>query len=251
MTRRVDSEHDDTFERIIASERTRHVTTQDLVISALRIAILTGAVAPGERLRQEDLAQRFDASRIPIREALRALEYEGLVISEPNRGSRVVALDPVDIEEIYDLRILLEAEAIRLAAPLLDEVDFEDLASILEDIRAATDPALAMAARDHFFMRLYTVAGRRRMVELIMRLRGESTRAVGRASVKRSVAVYERLLAALREGDVDAAVATVMSHLQRTSTLLRRAIRDSARNPRASDPQAVATRPDPFDGGRR
>ena len=120
---------DDTLARIIASERARHVTTQDLVIASLRIAILTGALGPGERLRQEDLAQRFRASRIPIREALRALEYEGLVVSEPNRGSRVVDLDPVDIEEVYDLRILLESKAIRLTAPLLDEHDFERIAA--------------------------------------------------------------------------------------------------------------------------
>jgi DNA-binding GntR family transcriptional regulator len=224
---------EDTLARIIASELARHVTTQDLVIASLRIAILTGALGPGERLRQEDLALRFRASRIPIREALRALEYEGLVISEPNRGSRVVELDPLDVEEVYDLRILLESEAIRLTAPLLDEHDFEDLELILDDIRAASDPALAIAARDHFFQRLYAVAGRRRLVDLIMRLRGESTRAVGRASVRRSVAVYEQILAALRDGDVDLAVDAVRAHLQRTSTLLRRSIRDSAERDRS------------------
>ncbi len=91
------------------------------------MAILSGVLGPGARLRQEELAEVFGTSRIPVREALRALEYEGLVSSEPHRGFTVTALDADDVEEVYALRILLESEAVRLALPLLTDEDLEEL----------------------------------------------------------------------------------------------------------------------------
>ena len=103
------------------------MTAQELVLASVRKAILSGVLGPGARLRQEELAEVFGTSRIPVREALRALEYEGLVTSEPHRGFTVTALDADDVEEVYDLRILLESEAVRLALPLLTDEDLEDL----------------------------------------------------------------------------------------------------------------------------
>ena len=89
---------DGDLEQIIAAARESSATTQDLVLTSLRDAIMAGVLGPGARLRQEDLAERFGTSRIPVREALRALEYEGLVHSEPNRGFTVTELDADDIE---------------------------------------------------------------------------------------------------------------------------------------------------------
>ena len=108
------------LDQIIAAARASSVTAQELVLGSLREAILAGVLSPGARLRQEDLAERFGTSRIPVREALRALEYEGLVASEPNRGFTVTELDADDVEEVYDLRIVLESHAVRVALPLLD-----------------------------------------------------------------------------------------------------------------------------------
>ncbi len=115
------------LDQIIAAARASSVTAQDLVLSSLREAILAGVLSPGARLRQEDLAERFGTSRIPVREALRALEYEGLVASEPNRGFTVTELDADDVEEVYDLRIVLESHAVRVALPLLTDEDIVEL----------------------------------------------------------------------------------------------------------------------------
>ncbi|GAC1617105.1 MAG: GntR family transcriptional regulator [Candidatus Elarobacter sp.] len=86
------------------------------LVDALRDAILTGRYAPGTRLVQEDLADTFGISRIPLREALRRLEGEGLVVISPNRGAIVRPLAPKDVVDLYDLRLALESLAIRRAA---------------------------------------------------------------------------------------------------------------------------------------
>ncbi len=86
------------------------------LLDALREAILTGRYAPGTRLVQDDLAEAFGISRIPLREALRRLEGEGLVVISPNRGAIVRPLAPKDVVDLYELRLALESLALRRAA---------------------------------------------------------------------------------------------------------------------------------------
>src|SRR5205807_1901376 len=125
------------LDRIIAEASANNHTAQDVVLTAMREAILTAALPPGTRLRQEKLAQMFGTSRIPVREALRALEYEGLVASLPYRGFTVTELDADDIEEVYDLRILLEGHAVRLAVPLMTDEDLQILQGLYSEMVAA------------------------------------------------------------------------------------------------------------------
>jgi DNA-binding GntR family transcriptional regulator len=91
-------------------------TRHDSVVGDLRQAILTGAIAPGERLLQVELAERLGVSRIPLREALRTLHGEGLVVIEPNRGAVCRPLEPKDISDLYAVRLALEQLAARTAA---------------------------------------------------------------------------------------------------------------------------------------
>ncbi len=86
------------------------------VVDTLRAAIVAGRVAPGARLVQEDLAKRYGVSRIPLREALRTLEGEGLVVMEHNRGAFCRPLEATDIADLYALRAALEHVATRVAA---------------------------------------------------------------------------------------------------------------------------------------
>ena len=88
----------------------------DRVAAGLRRAIVLGHLAPGVHLQEPQLAQKFGVSRMPVREALARLEHEGLVRSEPHRGTFVVGMTPEDVAEIYDVRRLIETEAGRLAA---------------------------------------------------------------------------------------------------------------------------------------
>ena len=164
---------------LIEKNRSEHQTAQDLVLETLREAILDSVLPPGARLRQEDLAAAFQTSRIPVREALRALEYEGLARSEPHRGFTVTALDGDEIEEIYELRSVLEAHAIRLALPAADSAGpGQDLQQRFERMEQAESPDEKLAMREQFYLRLYGVTARPRLVGLIARLHQEVARSL-------------------------------------------------------------------------
>jgi len=94
----------------------RPPTLVEHALESIRRAIVYGTLKPGERLREEDLAEQLGISRAPVREAMRALEYEGLVRSEPHRASYVAAPSEEEIEEIYRVRAEVEAIAARPAA---------------------------------------------------------------------------------------------------------------------------------------
>jgi DNA-binding GntR family transcriptional regulator len=222
---------------IITDARERNVTAQEIVLDSVRKAILTGVLTPGARLRQEELADVFGTSRIPVREALRALEYEGLVSSEPNRGFTVTALDADDVEEVYHLRILLESEAVRLALPLLTDEDLDDLEQLFSAMQAAEKPDEQLAAREGFYLRLYSVTGRPRLVGLIMRLRQEVARVLRWATIQHSSSIHEQFFEAVRTGDADRAVAQLSSHYRRVAILIRRYIKEDEARDRADHRQ--------------
>jgi DNA-binding GntR family transcriptional regulator len=111
------------------------------IYSALHDRIVNGEGPPGERLREEDLAQRFGVSRTPIREALHRLQTEGLVVSRPGRALVGAGLDDEEIADIYVQREVLEGAASRLAASRELEQDIDHLEVIVQALEVATtDP---------------------------------------------------------------------------------------------------------------
>ena len=227
---------DDNHEKltaIIDAARAENVTAQELVLASVRTAILSGVLGPGARLRQEELADVFGTSRIPVREALRALEYEGLVTSEPHRGFTVTGLDADDVEEVYGLRILLESEAVRLALPLLTDDDLEDLERLFRMMQDAATPDEQLASRESFYLRLFSVTGRPRLIGLIMRLRQEVARVLRWATVQHSSSIHEHFFEAVRVGDVERAVAHLSGHYRRVALLIRRYIKEAEARERA------------------
>jgi DNA-binding GntR family transcriptional regulator len=222
------------FDQIVASNAARQLTAQDLVLSSLREAILTAALPPGARLRQEKLAEVFGTSRIPVREALRALEYEGLVTSMPRRGFTVTELDADDIEEVYDLRILLESHAVRLAVPLITDEDLQILEELYAQMVAAVSGDEQLAARERFYTRLFAITGRPRLVAQISRLRQEIARSLRWPTLQHAPEHHERFLEAIRAGDADGAAAQLASHYRRVAILIRRYLRDASMNDRVT-----------------
>jgi DNA-binding GntR family transcriptional regulator len=232
------------LDRIIAANAAKDPTAQDLVLGSMREAILTAALPPGTRLRQEKLAELFGTSRIPVREALRALEYEGLVTSLPRRGFTVTELDADDIEEVYDLRILLESHAVRLAVPLITDEDLQILEDLYAKMVRATTADDQLAAREAFYMRLYSITGRPRLVAQISRLRQEIARSLRWPTLQHAPEHHERFLEAIRAGDADGAAAQLASHYRRVAILIRRYLRDASVNERiAATADVVAERP--------
>ena len=220
------------LDRIIADAAAKKLTAQDLVLTSMREAILTAALPPGARLRQERLAEMFGTSRIPVREALRALEYEGLVTSLPYRGFTVTELDADDIEEVYDLRILLEGHAVRLAVPLMTDEDLRTLEDLYTRMVEARSGDAQLAARERFYIRLYSMAGRPRLVSLISRLRQEIARSLRWPTLQHAPEHHEQFFAAIKSGDAERAASQLASHYHRVAILIRRYLRDAAMSER-------------------
>src|SRR5215831_6943779 len=132
---------------------------------ALRGRILAGELKEGSQLRQEVLAAELGVSRIPLREALRLLEGEGLVTIVPHRGAVVSVLSPEEIGELFDLRVLIEPDLIRRAIPNMTAEDLREA----EDTLAGYKSAFAQrnveswgSLNTRFHTVLYRAAGRPR-----------------------------------------------------------------------------------------
>jgi DNA-binding GntR family transcriptional regulator len=108
------------------------ILLSDEVVDRLREAILVGLFAPGERLREEQLADALGVSRGPIRNALLQLEREGMVVRRRNRGAIVARLSRADLEEVYSLRLAIEPVACAWAARNANERDLADMQSIID-----------------------------------------------------------------------------------------------------------------------
>ncbi len=139
-------------------------TAQEVVAAALRQAILDRELKPGEKVRQEEMARRLGVSVIPVREALRVLAGEGQVTYRPRQGYVVSELDLGDLAEVYRLRELLEAEAVRVAVPGLDDEAVDHIESLFDEVSEALaeqriGDAMKANRRAHFA--LFEAAGMR------------------------------------------------------------------------------------------
>jgi DNA-binding GntR family transcriptional regulator len=114
-------------------------TKADELALALEQAILSGEIAPGTVLRQEQLSERYAVSRTPVREALRRLAALGLVSSEPNRGVRVRTLSREEVREAFLVRAELESLATEVAVPRFGELELAELESAEERFKRLTD----------------------------------------------------------------------------------------------------------------
>src|SRR5581483_4658237 len=133
-------------------------TMQQIVTEKLRQAILDGTFKPNQRLHQADLAEILNVSRIPTREALRTLEGEGLVTFYPHRGAVVATMSPEEIEEVYEIRILLETSAAQRA------------------LKRVTDAQVVWARlNDDFHHSMYAPSGWTRLLSVIDMMRNLTT----------------------------------------------------------------------------
>ncbi len=129
---------------------------QEAVVDRIRDLIVSGQLKPGDRLRQDDLAATFGVSAMPIREALRQLQAEGLVTFEPRRGAAVSTLSLPEYEEIYHIREALESLAVRWAVEDFERIPVERMRQLLAEIEEAeahpedTYPRVQLV-RDFFF----------------------------------------------------------------------------------------------------
>lgn len=111
----------------------------EFVYGELRKAILNGVFAPGQMLRQEDVAQKMGVSRSPLREALPRLEAEGIVVLHPRRGYAVAELQPDEINEVFELRVLLESHIAKQSIAMRTEADIARVYDIANQMRQISE----------------------------------------------------------------------------------------------------------------
>ena len=203
---------------IIASPR----TVSGLVAERLRAQIVAGELPAGSKLRQVEIARRFGVSTTPVREALAALQREGLVRLHPQRGAVVFVPTVSDLHEHYEIRAALESLAASRTAERFQEPWVAPLEALLDEMSTGPPAARYIELNQDFHTQLYERCGRPRLVEMIAGLRDASSaylhiyRAAADFPVQRLDAEHRRILAACMARDAEAAAAATREHLQNT-----------------------------------
>ncbi|MEM6849977.1 MAG: GntR family transcriptional regulator [Pseudomonadota bacterium] len=203
----------------MAKPSTSEQASGDTAYERLILAIRAGIYRPGDRLREEEVGERFSLSRTPIREALRRLESDGIVQHRPRQGAVVRQLGHSEVVELYEMRLVLERTAAEMAAKHGAEAEFDTLAELNAQIHAERNsPARAAAINQDFHRTLYLACRNRFLLEAAralnnpLMLLGPTTFTDG-PRMDEVVAQHAAIIEALRAGDPVAAGAAAQAHL--------------------------------------
>ncbi len=194
-----------------------------VITQSLAAEIVSGAIAPGSWLRQDQVAQRFAASHVPVREAFRRLESRRLLENLPRRGVRVPLLKAEEVRELIEMRRALECLALRraltLAAPEARAAAAAEAEAVLGEAEASTALETWEGCNRRFHAALYAPGGGERLLAAIAELQVASARylfAAWRdlAWQPRSEAEHHALLEAYRQGDLETAEPLLAAHIQ-------------------------------------
>jgi DNA-binding GntR family transcriptional regulator len=196
--------------------------------AALHAAIVSGELGPGERLVEEELAERLDSSRGAVREAILRLGHDGLVVRERNRGARVRRFTVAEAVEILEARAALESLAAGYAALRRTDAQARELETLVEDMGSLHQAGELLAASERnalMHRRILEISAHRIAQDICSRLNSQMVRfqfrtvlVPGRA--QRSLAEHERIVEAIAAGDRDAAEDAMREHLTRVAAAL-------------------------------
>lgn len=199
------------------------------IASTLRASILHGDRVPGERIRQEVLAAEFGSSRIPVREALRLLQADGLVTLVPNSGAWVASLSRQECAEVYQVRERLEPLLLRMSLPNLDDDAVRRLDGLATSMEINTDVETFIRLDREFHLLTYSAADSMLISGMIDKLwnttqhyRRSFMRLVGVSGSAITHMEHHLLVDAIRRRDPDDAERLLLSHIRRTRLELER-----------------------------
>lgn len=192
----------------------------EYVLEQIRESIQNGDYTPGERLTESELAERLGVSRTPVREALRRLESDGLLVFEPWRGVVVAQMDRQQVGELYTMREVLEGTAARLAAKHISEAEMDVLETLLaKETRQLKKPAELAKTNRHFHHAIYASAHNRYLMQTLSTLRnslallrGTTFSVPGRARVAHRE--HKEIVAAILGRDGIAAEEAARAHIR-------------------------------------
>jgi DNA-binding GntR family transcriptional regulator len=207
-------------------------TTSDAVGAAhayvqVRSAIVENRYAPGQRLVEQRIAEELGLSRTPVREALRMLEAEGLVVSARNRGAMVRPMSPTEVVDLYGLRIRLESYAVEVATERATEAELGELVAAADafgevrrtaDVDAVEGVRLLHEANRRFHDGILTAARHHRLESMLARtvdtpLVFQAFRTFGPAEIERSDTFHHLIVEAMCRRDPNRATALMAEHI--------------------------------------
>ena len=207
----------------------KHGSTAVAIADGLRHAILHGDYRPGERIVQDQLASKYGGSRIPVREALRQLESEGLVRLVANTGAWVASLTMAECSEVYQTRERLEPLLLRYSAQTLTAEKISDLDRLAHQMESSTDSEEFLQLDREFHLSMYQGATTLMLQELVTRLwnttqpyRRAYTKLVGSDNRRIFHSEHHMMVTPLRDGDLDLAEQVLRMHIRRTRLHLER-----------------------------
>ena len=205
-----------------------YLPLRDVVFNTLRTAITTGQFAPGERLMEIALADQLGVSRTPVREAIRKLELEGLVVMIPRRGAEVARITEEGLKEVLEVRCALEELAVELVCK---KVEKEGLAQLRNAHEAFVDAVkkgdiLEITNQDELFHEcIFELSGNRRLLQVVNNLKEQMFRyrmeyVKEKGYHEELVREHEKLIQTIRDGDVSAAKAIMKHHIQNQEKMI-------------------------------
>ena len=204
-------------------EMNEYLPLRDVVFQTLRQAILKGELKPGERLMEIHLAQKLGVSRTPVREAIRMLELEGLVLMIPRKGAVVAKITISDLEDVLEVRMALEELAVKHACRRITQEQLAKLRRLAEVFRMTLDGndvgACAQADVD-FHDLIYLATDNKRLVQILNNLREQMYRyrmeyLKDRQSHSILVKEHEEILQGLEQRDEKKALEATCRHIER------------------------------------
>jgi len=203
------------------------------VADKLRDQIIRGEIPEGAQLRQDAIATQFQVSRIPVREALRQLDAEGLIAIVPNRGAVVPALSPNDIEELFSIRALLEPEVLKLSIPHLTKDDYSEADAVLRkyvnELRRDDHVSAWGRLNWQFHSILYSRANQPRFMAIIRNVNNNGERYTRLQlylthGMKRANEEHHQILEFCRQRDIVQACKLLREHIQYAGESLKQAL---------------------------
>ncbi len=211
-------------------------TTTNIVADEIRHRILTGQLKEGEQVRQEAIATELGVSRIPVREALRQLEAEGLITLVSHKGAEVTRLEPAEIAELFEVRVLLENWLFEQAIANIGEEELVAAEHLIEEMR--NDPAIEEwgSLNWKFHETLYNPARRLATMRILRRVHDNIDRyvrlqiTVTKDGQEKAHREHQAIVDAAREGNTHVAVALLTDHINHVKDELLSSIAESKKN---------------------
>ncbi|UWG97722.1 GntR family transcriptional regulator [Dehalobacter sp. DCM] len=221
--------------RLVPVKLDSYKPLREIVLEALREAIVGGVLEPGERLMEIQLAEEMGVSRTPVREAIRKLELEGFVVMVPRRGAYVAGVSHKDVKDVFEIREALEGLAAGLAAEKITDEEIEELERVLHYEKEPDSLEVLVQSDIDFHALLYKASRNERLNQILANLREQTNRfrttslaVPGRA--KYAIQEHRAIVDAIARHDVEEAQRLAGAHIENAANVMYEALRTRAGN---------------------